>query len=282
MSQPPKSAQKVASVRLASGKNTLILEGQPDRNVYEIWVGKLAGNASAALSKVDLVALGGKNEVLNALTWFRDHGGNPANLLGLVDRDEWDQPTISYRTKDLPQLRVNVQRHSLESYFCDPAELRPALKAETPSLKKTRLDALVTQTRKVLADRVNHWCLFTVTERVKGRLGEAQFPGVFHDQYVLPSDRVVKKRLRTWSSIVKVAAIFSEFDQLRSEASLLSESERFRSRVWAKPFFEQVVYGGVHGLQSLRGTSVHTWMVDLATSMDVPRDLAPILGECLA
>ena len=189
---------------------------------------------------------------------------------------------ISSRAKDLPQLRVNEQRHSLESYFPDPAELRPAPKFDTPLLKKTSLDVLVIQTRKVLVDRVNHWCLFTITERVKNCLGEAQFPGVFHDQYVLPSDREVKIRLKTWSSIVKVAAIFSEFDQLRSKASLLSESERFRSCVWAKPFFEQVVYGGVHGLQSLRGTSVNTWMVDLATSMDVPRDLAPILGEFLA
>ena len=40
------------------------------------------------LSKVDLVSLGGKNEVLNALAWFRDRGGNPSNLFGLVDRDE--------------------------------------------------------------------------------------------------------------------------------------------------------------------------------------------------
>jgi hypothetical protein len=282
MSQPPKSVQKVVSIRLASSKTTLILEGQPDRNVYEIWLGKLSGSASAALAKVDLVSVGGKNDVLNVLAWFRDHGGDPGNLFGLVDRDEWDQEAISYRSRELPQLRVNEQRHSLESYFCDPAELRPALKADIASQNKTRLDALVTQIRKALADRVKHWCLFTVTERVKNRLGDAQFPGVFHDQYVLPSDREVKKRLKTWSSIVNGVAIFAEFDQLRSESSLMSESERFRSCVWAKPFFEQVVCGGAHGLQSVKSTSVHTWMIDLATSMDVPRDLAPILGECLA
>ena len=257
MSQPPKSVQAVTSVRLASGKNTLILEGEPDRRVYQIWVGKLAGSASVALGKVDLVSTGGKNDVLNTLAWFRDHGGNPGNLLGLVDRDEWAQTTISARMKELPQLRVVARRHALESYFCEPNEVRRALKAQTPALAKARLDAFVIQTRKALADRVNHWCLFTVTERVKNRLGEAQFPGVFHDQYVLPSDREVKKRLKTWSSIVKVAAIFSEFDQLRSASSLLSESEQFRSCVWAKPFYEQIVYGGAFGLQSLRNTSIH-------------------------
>ena len=36
MSQPPKSVRTITSIRLASGKNTLILEGQPDRNVYEL------------------------------------------------------------------------------------------------------------------------------------------------------------------------------------------------------------------------------------------------------
>jgi hypothetical protein len=282
MSQPPKSVQAVTSVRIASAKNTLILEGEPDRRVYQIWLGKLAGGDSAALSKVDLVSLGGKNEVLNALAWFRDHGGNPANLLGLVDRDEWDQATISSRTNDLPQRRVNPRRHSLESYFCDPTEIRLALKAQIPGLVRARLDSFVTQNRSALADRVNHWCLFTVTERLKHRLGEAQFPGVFHDQYVLPSDREVKKRLKTWASIVKAEAIFSEFNQLRAESRMRSESERFRACVWAKPFYEQIVYGGASGLKSLKGTSLHTWMIDLSTYMKVPDDLASILSESLA
>ena len=282
MSQAPKSVQAVTSIRIASGKNTLILEGEPDRRVYQIWLGKLAGSDSAALSKVDLVSLGGKNEVLNALAWFRDHGDNPDNIIGLVDRDEWDQATISSRTNDLPQLRVNPYRHSLESYFCDPTEIRSALKAQIPELVRARLDAFVTQSRSALADRVNHWCLFAVTERLKHRLGEAQFPGVFHEQYVLPSDREVKNRLKTWSSIVKAAGIFSEFDQLRAESRLRSESERFRACVWAKPFYEQIVYGGASGLQSLRSASFHTWMIDLSTHLKVPDDLAPILGECLS
>ena len=43
MSQPPKSVRMVTSIRLASGKNTLVLEGEPDRTIYQIWLGKLAG-----------------------------------------------------------------------------------------------------------------------------------------------------------------------------------------------------------------------------------------------
>jgi len=281
MSQPPKWVEKVKSIRLASRRNTFIVEGEPDRDVYGIWLGKVAGSPSAALSKVDLVSLGGKTDVLNTLAWFRDHGGNPGNLYGLVDRDEWDQATTSSRTSDLSQLRVNPQRHSLESYFCDLTEIRPALEAQTPALESARLDSLVMQAAKALADRVNHWCLFTVTERVKSRMSEAQFPGIFHDQYVLPSDREVKKRLKTWASIVKAEAMFSEFDQLRSESRLRSESERFRACVWAKPFYEQIVYGGASGLQSLKSTSSHTWMIDLSTNMKVPDDLVAILSESL-
>ena len=106
-------------------------------------------------------------------------------------------------------------------------------------------------------------------------------PRVFHEQYVLPSDREVKKRLKTWASIVKTEAIFSEFNQLRAESRLRSESERFRACVWAKAFYQQIVYGGASGLQSLKSTSFHTWMIDLSTHMKVPDDLAPILGECL-
>jgi hypothetical protein len=281
MSQPPEYVRTIQRIRDASQKNTLVLEGRFDLDVCQIWLARIAGTLVAALGKLDLIGLGGKLEVLNALAWFRDQGGNPGNLFGLVDRDEWDAATISSRTTSLPQLRVNPQRHSLESYFCDPAEIRPVLGAQTPALDRTRLNSLVSQMRKALSDRVDHWCLFTVTERVKNRMSEAQFPGIFHDQYVLPFDREVKKRLKTWASIVKAEAIFAEFVQLRSESRTRPASERFRACVWAKPFYEQVVYGGPSGLQSLRNTSSHTWMLDLATNMKVPDDLVSILTECL-
>jgi len=39
MSQPSKSVQRVRFIRLASPKKTLILEAEPDRNVYEVWPG---------------------------------------------------------------------------------------------------------------------------------------------------------------------------------------------------------------------------------------------------
>jgi len=281
MSQPSKSVQRVRSIRLASPKKTLILEAEPDRKVYEFWLGQLASGLPAALSKVDLISLGGKNEVLNTLAWFRDSEDNPADLFGLVDRDEWDGATIASQIHDLPQLRINPNRHTLESYFCDPREIRPALESLMPGLNRGRLDSLVVEMRSALAHRVDHWCLFTVTERVKNRMNEAQYPGVFHDQYVLPSDREVRKRLRSWASIVKSTDIFEEFDGLRSASRLRPESEQFRSCVWAKPFYEQVVYASASGLQSLRGTSYSTWMIDLATNMSVPADLSGIFSEFL-
>ena len=281
MSQPPEYVRKIQRFRDASERNTLVLEGQSDLKVYEGWLARIAGSLTDARGKLDLVSLSGKHEVLNALAWFRDHGGNPGNLFGLVDRDEWDQATISSRTTDLPQLRVNPQRHSLESYFCDPTEIRRALQVQTPGLDRFRLDSLVIQTTKALEDRGNHWCLFTVTERVKNRMIEAEFPGIFHDQYVLPSDREVKKRLKTWATIVKADTVFKEFEQLRSATRLRPESERFALCVWAKPFYEQVVHGGPSGLQSLKNKSAHTWMIDLATHMKVPDDIRSILVESL-
>src|SRR5208283_2189570 len=86
---------------------------------------------------------------------------------------------------------------------------------------------------------------------------------------------------RSWASIVKSTDIFEEFDGLRSASRLRPESEQFRSCVWAKPFYEQVVYASASGLQSLRGTSYSTWMMDLATNMSVPADLSGIFSEFL-
>jgi hypothetical protein len=281
VSAPNKAAAAAWKVLGAVHQQVLLLEGPDDVAVYSKWLQRLAAPRTPFTAKVTLVDGGGKLSVLAALEWFRDQGGNPNRLYGLVDRDEWDAATITARTQALSQLRVNPHRHALESYFCDPAEIGPALLAQNAG-HGPRLPALEAQILGRLPERADPWALFTVTERVKERMNAAQYPGVFHNQYQLPPDADIRQRLQGWATILDADALFAEFDQLRALARALPESNRCRRAVWAADFYQQVVYDGPAGLRSIHQKSHRGWMVDLAEfAPAVPGDIAGFLQPLL-
>jgi hypothetical protein len=275
VSAPSKAVSNVQQILGAVTQRVLVLEGPLDKTIYTKWFQKLAAPGTLFTSKVSLIDVGGKKDALAVLEWFRDHGGNPGRLFGLVDRDEWDAATIAFKTQALPQLRVNGDRHSIESYFCDPTEIGWALSQQ-------QLAALQAQVLAALPERVDHWALFSVTERVKERLIAAEYPGIFHNQYQLPPDPEIRQRLQTWASILDPNAVFAEFDQLRAAAHGLGVQEQCRRAVWAKDFYEQIVYAGANGLQSVQGKSLNDWMIDLADNAPgVPADIAALLQPLL-
>ena len=181
------------------------------------------GPGEIVATKVHLEPLEGKPSVLRVLEWFRDHEGNPTNVFGITDRDEWDEATAASKRAEFPQLRINVERHSLESYFCDPGKLDrhcPILTAR----RSWSTSAPDSPGGRRAARAGDHWSLFTVTERVKHRMIDAQFPGVFHDQYALPDDEQIRDRLRQWSGLMETEKVFQEFSELRDLSRARSQS----------------------------------------------------------
>ena len=259
MSTPPKPVTRVLSILSAiSASKILLVEGVEDYDVYSRWLKKLLPPGEIVATKVHLEQLEGKPTVLRVLEWFRDHEGNPTNVFGLTDRDEWDTAMVASKRAEFPQLRINVERHSLESYFCDPEEIGPALANLDSATFVEHLPVLIAQVVAELPARVDHWSLFTVTERVKHRMIDAQYPGIFHDQFALPDDEQIRDRLRQWSRLMETEKVFQEFSELRDLSRARSQSRRLRSCVWSGPFFDQVVCGGPAGLQSERaGANEH-------------------------
>ncbi len=150
------------ALNASPGKRILLVEGQNDKLVYEAWLKKLA-YPNLYTNKIIIEEAGGKPAVLAVLVWFRDHGGNPGHLFGLVDRDEWDATSIATQTAALPQLRVVAGRDGLESYFADPDELEPSLQAENAAYAG-QLAAFRVHLKAALMERVCHWALFMTTE----------------------------------------------------------------------------------------------------------------------
>jgi hypothetical protein len=67
---------------------------------------------------------------LAGLRWLNENN-NPHRtvIFGLADRDEWEPADVALIVLKCPTLLVNHTRHSLESYFCDAAEIEIILLA---------------------------------------------------------------------------------------------------------------------------------------------------------
>lgn len=281
MMDPPKWVRDQALKILPQNKRVLAVEGDIDDKVYTAWLRKLAAARGTIFSnRVVLVTTTGKSAILRGLEWFRDHGGNPAEVHGLVDRDEWDAATIAAQAQALPGLLVNPNRHCLESYFTDPVEIASTLSHPDAAKYSSGLSAMTARVQSSLEEWVDHWSLWVTTNRASARLRAADFPGCFHNQRPIPDDGEVLSRFQAWAGIIDPTALLQQFGQERAESRRASETERFRSRVHASDFFSVVVFQGA--LQSLDGFSREDWMIQLADWLPaVPADIEPILAPLL-
>jgi hypothetical protein len=276
--KPVPQVQKVLGA--APGKRVLLVEGPNDKVVYEAWLKKLAA-PGLFTAKVVVEAVEGKRAVLAALVWFRDQGGNPGNVFGLVDRDEWDAPTVAAQTAALLQLRVADERDCLESYIVDPGELEASLQAEDPTFA-AQFSGFRTHVETALPPRVAHWALFMTTERLKEQMNAAFYPGAFHAAVPIPPDADIQARFEAWARLVAHPLLFNASTDLRTVALAAPAQRQFRSHVSAKKFFDDVVYPAPEGLQRFRATADTTWRLDLVeNSPGVPADIAAILQPLL-
>lgn len=279
MTAPPKlvvEARKKLATRAAV--KVLVVEGKDDLAIYARWLDQLAAS-HLVKSTLELIAANGKLAVLACLRWFADNGGEP-RVFGLVDRDDWDAATVADWRATLPQLRLNDDRHAIESYFCDPDEVGPALSA-IDAAWSAQLSAFRAAVAAALTDYVAHWALLTTTERLKTRMFEQGYPGHFSTTVPVPPDADVQARFSQWATTIDASAAFAEFDALRAAAFAATATMRYRSHLWAKLFFERVIHPQLTGPPTTNQKSTHDWMIDLAANSPVPADVAAILGPLL-
>jgi hypothetical protein len=259
---------------LEAGRRVLLVEGEIDQKVYEAWLDRLAGGKGSGRVP-NVVPSGGKSRVLQYLAALRsDAEGH--RVFGLVDRDEWDDVEAKQRLADLPGLRTNTNRHCLESYFCDPFDLKPAV-ARSPIIdgdKATK--AIQSAVKRGLSAWVGHWALWTTLERLKNSMSEAAYPDAFHQGIEPPDDSVVKTKLQEWAGMIDVDQVMQDYRALRKAALRRSEREQLHSCIYAKNVFPQVVLVELNKLRTEYESN--EWMPLLAQWIpDVPHDVAAIL-----
>jgi hypothetical protein len=279
MSLPPKPIPEVQKVLGIGAHKILVVEGKIDFAVYAKWLAKLAYPAPYSAT-LQLVEAGGKSAVITCLRWFADNGGEP-RVFGLVDRDEWDTAIVASLCAGLPQLRINPDRHAIESYFTDPQEIQPALLAIDAGWGP-QVSSFQTTVAASLADYIAHWALLTVTDRLKNRMNEIGYPGHFSTTIPVPPDADIQARFVQWSRTLDTDAAFQDFRNLRQAALGDPPLTQFRSRVWAKLFFERVIQPALNGPPTTVLKSADDWMIDLAENAPVvPADVVAILQPLL-
>lgn len=258
----------------APGHKILVVEGVEDLAVYGKWLTRLAA-PNLYTATLTPIQAGGKKAVLQALPYFAANGGE-SRVFGLVDRDEWDASICTARRTELPQVRINEGRHAVESYFCDPDEVAPAVLALHPGLDVQPLrDGL-----EAARDRyVRHWALLTTTDRIAGRMTDINYPGQFSAPAdPPPSDAEIQARFDLWSRTLDPVAAFAEFDALRTDALAEPHVTQYRRCVWAWRFFDDVVVPALNALPGVTAQSGRDWMIDLAEyGPTVPTDIETIL-----
>ncbi len=269
MSKAPKyidAARRAIRVK----KRVLFVEGKDDEAVYSRWLSKLDAMFTA---KVEIVQVGGRNALERALLEL----GNPPEAHAIRDRDEWDLPRTNASVGQMPNFHVVSTRHSLESYFTDPAEIVPVLQQKNAAAYGPRCATFQANLTAAKDAWVDHWALWTTTMRLEGDMVSTGYASFFNDVVPLPSDVDIQARMRDWQQLVEIGKVFGDFDALRSAARARPTSEQFRGCVYGKGFWSKVVEPELRIIDSR-----NSWFLDLADWMSAPGDIGVVLQALLA
>ncbi len=256
----------------------LLVEGEDDKKtdqlVYEAWLKCLARDVGSG-TVPSVVTSGSKSRVVRQLTALRPEV-DAGKVYAIVDRDEWDDTDTTAQLAATPGRCVNLDRHCIESYFCDPAELGIALALSSVANSDRAAKAIAKAVSSGLADWVGHWALWTTLERLKNRMSGAAYPNAFHQGITPPSDKVVKAKLQEWEEMIDVDQIMRNYRALRKASWRRPEAEQLRSRSYAKNVFPQVVLVELNKLNVEIASD--EWMPQLANWLpEVPQDIRVIL-----
>lgn len=270
----------------SQNKKVLAVEGTTDKQVLMPWMEKQLGPTWA--NSVYVEETRGRAGLLSGLSWLQTNN-DPllASIFGLADRDEWQPHQTAALQAELPRLLVNLQRHSLESYFCDPDELQAILEARDVATSSNAFAAILPGLRQqmlaALPDYVAHWSLCHVVQQANERIRQdAHYPDFFINQCPLPDDAAIRTKLAEWSAIVDANALFAGYTHLKAASLTRPQAEQFRSCIESKLFFTAIVMDGPHGLNRIRAQSKDDWLIELARwSSAMPADLAQTLAPVL-
>ncbi len=221
-----------------TGKRAFIVEGESDRDAFSQMLDKRFGDAFE--KKWVVAPASGKLMVMGVLAKEPD-------WIGLVDRDEWTEETISQKHVDMVNLNI-LPRFCLENYLVEPMELWKIL----PGIQKDKIEGGFEQLKEeILADHekwIRHGVLRTLITPLWDGLIARGFQGDLLDFENARDDQKIKDKLEEWHQFLDPEDLFGKF-KVRLERVLdLSPFERITRWVDGKEFFRVHVYNVLNRL----------------------------------
>ncbi len=265
MSNATKCIDRIKGEQIANTrKRILLLEGDDDVKAFRILLDKKCTNNWE--QHWSLASANGKKTVLDILrhepTW-----------IGLVDRDEWSDATITEKQAELQNLCV-LPRYCLENYLINPDSLWVAL----PLRQKNKIGGGATELRlAILLEKdkwLRHGVLWSIINPLPDGLWELGFKDDLLDVNNAQDNKSIKIKLKAWHDYLNPDLLFGKFTDKLLVASHDTIDNQLHIWIHGKKFYENVVHSTLNRL--LKQTTADFRKFELFQSMELPDDLAPL------
>lgn len=250
-------------------KQAFLVEGADDKEAFRILLERFVPRWEQRWA---IVAAGSKRDLQALLTLEPE-------WLGLVDRDEWDQPVIDERQAALPNLLV-LPRFCLENYLINPAELWQAI----PSARQAEVSGGESAFRAVIEAKLpgyrRHGALWKVVTPLWSGLRALGFKEALASATSMATaqdDNEIRRILGEWDELLDPARIFDEFQARLYAAEAAAPDEQFALWVHGKVMWKDVVNPAMNAL--LGQMSAGDRRKKILRSLPRPMDLQPLFDR---
>ena len=249
------------------GLPVLLVEGLQDVTIFEHFFNQRSPGWDLRLY---IAPAGGKRHVHTGVCTHRP------DWIGIMDLDEWSDEDVQEAAQGSDRLKA-LPRFCIESYFCHPNELWPAIPPSQRDQLGGGLDELARPIYDALPDWVMHGALWRVLRRL---YRETNLPVELERGPVTNEDKI-SQILTDWYQNLAPDRVLAQYHQELNVAQSLSREEQIRKYVHGKKFFNQVVVQTLNEL--LHGGGADDWLDRFRDEkIQPPPDLQPLLDWVLS
>ena len=251
----------------AGNKRVLLVEGAEDQEALTHFL----DHYSPAVGWRNLFLIlpaGGKDHVRVAVETHLD-------WCGVVDRDEWSEQDLKQLIESSPRIKA-LPRFCMDSFFCDPDEIWPAIPAIQRRNVQDNPSQLIEQVNAALPAWVSHGAIWRV---LRNLYRQTRFPAELDDQPV--DEANMRAILENWHHSLAPQVVLDQYHIELGKGMQLTRDEQIKQYVHGKKFFSKVV---VNALNHLMGQHPKKFWLQhfLDEHIQPPADLHPLLDWVLA
>ena len=249
------------------GLPVLLVEGLQDVTIFEHFFNQRSPGWDLRLY---IAPAGGKRRVRTGVCTHRP------DWIGIMDLDEWSDTDLQDAAQGSDRLEA-LPRLCIESYFCHPDELWPAI----PPSQRARLSGDMDELARPIYDALPNWVMHGALWRVLRRLyRDTDFPVELEREPVTNEDEI-RRILTDWHRNLAPDRVLEQYREQLNAAQSFSPEQQIKTYVHGKRFYNQVVVPTLN--RSFPGGGADDWLDKFRDqNIHPPPDLQPLLDWVLS